>query len=254
MRAGYELTGAVTSSQMWTAAFTGEYAEPAVAALAPFVRPDTCVLDIGASMGFFTVPGALLSRSVGATLVAYEPVPANVDLVRLNVASNNLAQVVDVRPRALGARAGRLSLAVEGSGAGNAAVTDGVAPGELTHHTSVGGLRSTIVADVGTLDTETLPPCSAIKIDVEGFELDVLRGGDSLIANQRPAIYAEFNPGWLSSRGLGHDAVRAWIDQHGYTPYTFPGSRPRPWREWTVGREPIPARAGWSGDVLLVPN
>jgi hypothetical protein len=46
---------------------------------------------------------------------------------------------------------------------------------------------------VTTLDALQLPRCDRIKIDAEGMEADVLRGGKEMLAKFRPIVYAECN-------------------------------------------------------------
>jgi hypothetical protein len=58
--------------------------------------------------------------------------------------------------------------------------------------------------------------CSLVKIDVEGFELDVLAGGEDFVRRHRPAIYGEFNEWFLERYGLSPDAPRRWAETHDY--------------------------------------
>jgi hypothetical protein len=46
---------------------------------------------------------------------------------------------------------------------------------------------------VTTLDALQLPRCDLIKIDAEGMEADVLRGGKEMLTRFRPIVYAECN-------------------------------------------------------------
>jgi FkbM family methyltransferase len=254
MRDGYRLRGAKASSQSWTAAFLGTYGEDAVDALAPYVEPDSVILDIGASMGFFTIPAARLARSVGAAVVSYEPVPANADLLRSNVELNGFQDLVTVRPVGLGPAADELAMVVEGAGAGNASITAGVGSQQLAGHVADGALNNTIRVPIETLDAQNLVNCTALKIDVEGFELDVLAGGVDLVRRSRPAIYAEFSPAWLTSRGYGPDAPAVWARTNEYVAYGYPTRRLHRWTEQGPGPA-VRMDGEWlSGDVLLVPR
>lgn len=253
MHGGYQMQLPVASSQTWTAAFVGCYAEHHVAVLEPYIRPGTIVLDIGASLGLFTVPAARAARGRGATLWAYEPVPQNVEYVRANVRRNQLDAVVTVRPVGLGTVPGRLDMLVEGRGAGNATVTSGLSTDDLRRHGTRGGLAESVSVPVLRLDDEDLPPCSAIKIDVEGREIDVLASGEAMILRDRPVILGEFSPQWMQSRGLRPDAAAQWAADHGYTLFEFPAEHRRPWRETSFG-PPVPSCTSPTGDVLLVPS
>jgi FkbM family methyltransferase len=59
-----------------------------------------------------------------------------------------------------------------------------------------------------TLDSFCLPACDALVLDVEGSELDVLRGAGRTIATHRPLLWFEFMH--------GTDALAAWLSDHGY--------------------------------------
>lgn len=61
-----------------------------------------------------------------------------------------------------------------------------------------------------TLDSLALPRLDFLKIDVEGYELDVLHGGDETITAMRPVISAE------ADREQNVPAMLGWFRLHGY--------------------------------------
>lgn len=147
------------------------------------------VYDIGGNEGIFTL---FFARRVGASgcLVTFEPNPRShariVDNVRLNGFTS-----VDVRRIALGAAPGRGSLVFP---------TDERARGSL-----VGDIQSqirqekrvvAIEVDIDTIDRQIangLPEPDFVKIDVEGFERDVLAGMMGTLARRRPRLYIELH-------------------------------------------------------------
>src|SRR5688500_18784864 len=54
MRGGYKVHVPAASRQSWTAAFTGAYDLEVIKYLKRFINPGSNVLDIGASLGFYT--------------------------------------------------------------------------------------------------------------------------------------------------------------------------------------------------------
>lgn len=128
MRMGHRMVAPTSSSQSWRAAFTGEYDDEIIRYLTAYIAPGALVLDIGASLGFYTIPMAIAARSLGAKVLAIEPIPANCSFLRQNIVRNGLGDVVDVIDVALGSSATTVDVHVEGSGAGNAAIADGVEP------------------------------------------------------------------------------------------------------------------------------
>ena len=219
MRMGHRMVAPTSSSQSWRAAFTGEYDDEVIRFLTAYVNPGALVLDIGASLGFYTVPLATAARSLGARVLAIEPVPANCSFLRRNIVRNGLDDVVDVINVALGSSATTVDLHVEGSGAGNAAIADGVEQGEMRRHDDAGQLGTRTTINVSRLDDLEIPGprCSLMKMDVEGYELNVLAGAKDFVIANRPVIFGEFSPEWLRSRGFAEDSPLQWALTHRYS-------------------------------------
>jgi FkbM family methyltransferase len=138
-------------------------------------------LDVGANIGNHTL---WLAMVCGLRVVAFEPVQHR-DL-RDNVALNRLA-TVQVEPVALGD-------------------TDGTA-----EHVGQGKLTPGGTIPVRTLDSYRLADVAVVKIDVEGMEPHVLRGGEATIRRDRPVIFAE------EHNQVEHDAIADVLGPWGYT-------------------------------------
>jgi FkbM family methyltransferase len=127
--------------------------------------PGEVILDVGANVGLFTLRQALR----GARVYAFEPDPDAFWRLQSNVAANRTPGRVDVFRRALGARPGRATLARS-----HETVLTRVLPGA---HGEV---------DVATLDQVVgelgLPVIDLLKLDVEGDEANILRGGVRALA------------------------------------------------------------------------
>jgi FkbM family methyltransferase len=166
-------------------------------ALMTELRPGDRFADVGANIGVYTVAAARR----GAFVTSFEPNPRIATLLRRNIALNKVAGRVEVREVALAANAGETHLAVEGT-LGMAAR---VAPsGSLA-------VRAEILSEA----------FDVVKIDVEGHELEVLRGASPLLADmiRRPrAVFLElhvalFEEDYLVRAALekvlaGYDTVR----------------------------------------------
>jgi len=139
----------------------------------------TWVIDCGANIGNHTIfMAGVLQRHV----VAFEPIPSNLDALRAAVALNGLSHSVTVEPYAVSDTVGQVTLGMEF--AGN--------PGSF----SIGsGDQSHTVLAV-TLDghfQKAVPSgrLGILKVDVEGHEEHVLRGAMALIQNHRPMVICE---------------------------------------------------------------
>lgn len=165
------------------------------------------VLDVGANIGLATLAMATVLPG-SARLLAIEPSPRNLVHLRRNLAANGLERV-EVVAAAVGTEPGSLLFHEAAYGAGSHLVSG--------HHLADGAM-SAVSVPVETLDrvvaSRGLERLDFVKIDVEGFEPDVLAGGAAAIERFRPVIYMEFNS-WtliayrdLNPRSLLEDLVR----------------------------------------------
>ncbi len=128
--------------------------------------PARCVLDVGAHRG--ETCRALLLQFPGVTIHAFEPVADNFAALRDAMAGE---PGVHLHPLALGAQPGTVEIALQAD--------------SQTHslrHPAGGGTGRTERLTVTTLDAFTaehrLDRIDLLKIDTEGFELEVIRGGE----------------------------------------------------------------------------
>lgn len=222
MRRGHRMEVPANSAQSWLAAFTASYDDAELDLLLTFIRPRSLVLDIGASLGFYAVPLADAVRHRGGCLVAVEPVTQNCEVLRRNFEINGLTDAGRVLPLALGDEEAEVLLHVEAGGTGNATIVSGLSERDIAHHDHEGGTLSAATASVRRLDTVELPlgdqylGCSVIKMDAEGYEIEILRGASRFIRNQRPVIFGEFHPEWLKARGVAASEPQRWAQANNY--------------------------------------
>lgn len=219
MHLGHRMEVPAGSAQAWNAAFSGSYDDEEIDLLSHHIAGGSFVLDVGASLGFYTIPLGRYAQAVGALVVAVEPIRSNCEVLARNVSANYLDDVVSVLPIGLGATPGTVTMHVETGGAGNGTIVTDLEPEVVAQHDDAGGTRSVHGGiRLTRMDDLDLPGrCSLIKMDVEGFELAVLAGGEAFIAKHRPTIFAECNPAWLAARGLAPDAPQRWAMTAGYT-------------------------------------
>lgn len=178
------------------------HGEPEVLELRRFVRSTDVALDVGGNIGAYTYALSRLARQV----VAFEPNP---DLAR-HLRDLRLKSV-EVREVALSGEAGQATLTMPDrpNGHGYASLKPGFNAGEK--------LKSFTVA-MDRLDNLALGPIGFIKIDVEGFEEDVLAGATATLANDKPAVLVEIverhNPG-------GFGRITGMFAGLGYTGHYF---------------------------------
>lgn len=153
----------------------GEYAEDELKLLVALIRPGDVVVDVGANIGVHAVSFAATAGRV----IAIEAQRRLIDILRMNTADNGLTNIECIHAVA-GVGDGALNVPTP-----NYASISNFAALALGGHAV--GERVPILA----LDRLSLTNCRLIKIDVEGMELDVLRGGQETVARCRPLIYFE---------------------------------------------------------------
>ena len=141
----------------------------------------TTFVDVGAHIGT-TAVGAVRWFGFGAA-VAIEPEPENLRLLRTNVAVNDLQGIVRIVDSAVADRTGTEELVVRrGFGTKHrlAGPSDGHKPTVSVSVTSLDAL-----ARSGTLEPEGV---GMLWLDVEGHELEVLRGARSVLEHAPPIV------------------------------------------------------------------
>ena len=151
------------------------------------VRPGDCVWDVGANLGHYTAKLADLTGETG-DVFAFEPAPACAERLRARFNHN-----VNVIETALGNTEAILPLAVSEDPLGS------------THSLCDAG-KGAVQVKVTTGDqlicVKKANPPNVIKIDVEGFEVEVLQGlQHTLRSTQCRAVFVEVHFGILDRRG-----------------------------------------------------
>lgn len=146
-------------------------------AMADSIDVGDLVIDVGANIGNHTL---YLAAVRGAQVIAYEPDRRLTDALSRSVRENRLQEQVLIRPVAVADTVAELVLVdrVEGNLGGQRIVSDPGAEGQ----------RVPLVR----LDDE-LPDqrVRAVKIDVEGYELNVLDGAQALLERDHPELWIE---------------------------------------------------------------
>jgi FkbM family methyltransferase len=193
--------------------------EAELAVLSGVWEPGRTFVDVGANLGLY----AHAAKRRGMRVVAVEPHPQLAGNLR-----RLLGRKVTVLPVALSDRPGQASLYLP-SYQGR----DLEARSSLEITANRGLAQREIKVETTTLDALALRDVAVIKIDVEGHELAVLRGGRRLIERDRPALLVEIeerhHPG-------GSAAVFALFDELDYRCYFFWRSRLHPLAEFEPAR------------------
>lgn len=221
-----------------TMLWNGAYDDHDIAFLRAATPPDGTFLDIGANVGLIFLPVAR-ALADGGRAVAVEPVPVNAERLRRSLALDPVPPGVSaaVVEAALGAEPGEITIVKEGGSdtSDNAVIAVGDEPGIRVRMSTLD-----LVADeLGLTRLDT------IKIDVEGFEVMVLRGAPGVIERFRPVVYGEFNNQLMPQRGGDFHAVWSLFEPLGYGCYSFAAD---------LTLDPREAPPADLGNVILVPH
>lgn len=135
-----------------------------------YVVGSSCALDVGAHVGFWT--RRLLNRF--EQVWAFEPVPQHYECLLKNTESANN---VSYWPVAVGDKDGNVFINRELSNSGMSAVTE---------------TESALSVTLKTIDSFDISRrVNFIKIDVEGYELAVLKGAETLVKRDYPVLFIE---------------------------------------------------------------
>ncbi len=141
------------------------------------VKKGSVVVDVGANIGYYTI---ILADKVGKTgkVYAFEPDKTSFEILKKNIAINNLKNVVVVNA-AVGSKNGYLNLYKS--------------KGNLGDHKVYGKGKAERIK-VFKLDDFIKEKVDLIKIDTQGWEPEVVKGAQNLIFKNKPIIFMEYSP------------------------------------------------------------
>ncbi len=173
--------------------YFGRYSPELVEVFRRFVNPGDTVLDIGAQVGYFSL---LLASLVGPSgcVCSFEPDPRPRAWLERSAAMNEMGWL-RVFSSALSSTSGEIQFYVSPQLGWSTA-----AP-----HSHLGNLKETHVQAApydALVEGGSVPRhVHFAKIDVEGFEVRVLRGMERTLRESRPVLVVEVNPAMLSAAG-----------------------------------------------------
>jgi FkbM family methyltransferase len=215
MQLGYEMTVDLRAQTEFLAYYTGEYDTDNIRSVLRLVEPHWTILDVGANIGFWSVPLARALNESGR-LHSFEPVSSNFRLLSANVKENCLTPVVHTHQLGLSDRSGTVEISlredfVGGSETGNAAIV-------IDDDDSRFQCVQVKIQPLDALsDSLALDRLDFIKIDIEGHEHKFLTGAARTIARFRPILFMEINDQYYERQGLDPTALfQDWLLEHSY--------------------------------------
>ena len=175
---------------------------------------DSVLLDIGANIGVVAV--RLAHEIPGLRVIAVEPSPPTYESLVANVARNDVGETTEALQLALGREPGSVLMTT------NLNAANHVVPGSRTAASAAEVEVPRTTVDALVVERE-LARLDAIKLDVEGFELDVLRGATETLRKFRPLIVIEIEARWTHRYGYEPDEIFDLLESLGYRAERFVG-------------------------------
>lgn len=164
-------------------------------------RPGASFIDVGAHIG--SVISAVYDHDKSISVIAVEAIPEKVERLRRKFPK------AQIHGCAVGESEGEVSFFVDLKQSGYSSLghrADDARPSVVQITVPMRRLDSLVTAS----------DVDVIKIDVEGAELGVLRGGEAVVARCRPVVMFESAPPQDDGLGFSKPAMWDWLTEQGY--------------------------------------
>jgi len=174
-----------------------------------------CILDVGAHVGLTILPVSLVS-GVNTKIYGFEPSSENYKALQINLDLNGCTKVV-IENCLVGAEENTDILFYE---TGDISATSSIVNNESRQFDETHKKQVSIDS---YCEKNNLRP-DLIKIDVEGAEINVLRGARRVMAEFKPMVFLSVHPNQIIALGGSDEALLKEIHRSGYELINIDGS------------------------------
>ena len=171
-----------------------------------FLTENDLFVDVGANVGVYSILASGVSK---AKSIAIEPSYETGNILKQNIAINNLGDKITPVNYIIGNQSGKVSF-TKGLDSINRVVRE------------TDDIKNTELHDEETLDNilNNMTP-NLIKIDVEGYEVNVLKGALNTLKKADLKILLIETNGLSSKYKLNEDDIFSILQEYGFTPYSY---------------------------------
>lgn len=195
----------------WTT-ILNKYEQYMAHALKSHLNPGDTFWDIGANIGIFSMFAAKVTGPKGRVF-SFEPAPDVFELLSTNI--QKIASIKAVQC-GVGNADTVATFASQGDSAAGSFVENVTKMNEHFHPNTPIQKVEVNIRKVDTLVEELGSRPNIAKIDVEGFEIEVLKGADILLSTSHPILIIEIHPPQIVLSDGNEDMIFAILKKHCY--------------------------------------
>jgi FkbM family methyltransferase len=178
-----------------------------------WLKPGMTVIDVGANAGVYAFSAATQVGSQGK-VIAIEPFPACVGYLEETCRVNQF-DWVKVYGAAASDRMGNVRLSIQGASELNEVIAD-----DAVTSSSVQSIEVPCLTLDSLIKQENLQTVDIIKLDAEGHEINVLKGGQGLLEKFSPVVlYENIAGGQGNNLEVAEFLIQKGYQLHIYQPY-----------------------------------
>jgi FkbM family methyltransferase len=211
---GIHFSGFINFSEFWLWYRGLDSTDLAVIdAVAEDSEQPTVAIDVGANLGLFSL--AMAKRGF-EKVYAFEPIPETFVRLRDNIDLNrDLEDHITINQIGIGEKESTLEFLLNEKSPGQ----NKIAANQNIDSCKNNTLSCEVVTLESAFENFQIDRANLVKIDVEGYEVAVLKGAKSLMLSDRiDFIYAEVIPKALEEAGSDVDELSMLLDEAGYDP------------------------------------
>lgn len=170
------------------------------------IRPGDVILDVGANIGFHSLYFSTLTGPNGK-VIAIEPINQNFLAMQSNIALNGFENIITIQ-KALANETKEIQIYID---------PEAKNPGAFSLLEQ--GIKNTHISCLkgdDLIDELGLKLIDFIKIDVEGYELEALKGLSLTIEKSRPVIIFEYDRAYQMKAQYAPDAIFLFLNSFNY--------------------------------------
>jgi FkbM family methyltransferase len=192
-----------------------EYELQAFRIMGKILKAGSFAVDIGANIGLYTL---VMGKLVGPNgkVVSFEPASESYQALLDHICRNGLAEIVEPHMMIVGNKTGDCEF-IEDGVRGTNRVGDSHSQGTIARIVK----RRVVTLDQIICGNGFLP--DLIKIDVEGYEMDVLEGSQEILTEKHCPILCELHPGYWKTMNISSENLIELSRKLGYGLFELTG-------------------------------